>query len=329
MRKKQRDTLARSAMKLLCTLLGLILAAMLALTFAFQYLLDQIHTTAAPPSSGSQLLSAYSRVDLSPEADTASALSLVTGDRKNINILLIGQDRREGESQARSDSMILCSVCKESGTLTMTSFLRDLYVPIPGHHDNRINAAYSLGGMQLLKQTIESNFDISIDGCVEVDFRQFSQIIDLLGGVTLELRQDEAQIINRETGSDLTEGTQILTGHQALTYSRIRSLDLDGDFSRTDRQRKVISALLEAYRKASPSRLIPLLKQLLPMITTDLNHGQILLLALELAPHLSDIRPVSQRIPADGTFTDKTIDGMSVLVADMDAARQLLQNIAK
>lgn len=329
MRRKQRDSLARSAMKLLCTLLGLILAVMLALTFAFQYLLDQIQVTAdVQPESGG-LLAAFSQVDFTGERSEASPLSLVTSDRKIVNILLIGQDRREGESQVRSDSMILCTFQKETGQLTMTSFLRDLYVPIPGHSSNRINAAYSFGGSRLLKQTIEENFSVTIDGCVEVDFQQFSQIIDLLGGVSMELRQDEAEIINQETGSSLSEGTYTLTGQQALTYSRIRSLDLDGDFSRTNRQRKVMSALLDAYRKASPSRLLPLVGQVLPMITTDLNHGQILLLALELAPHLSDARIVSQRIPADGTFTDDTINGMSVLVADMEAARQLLQETAK
>lgn len=328
MRKKQRDTFARSVMKLLCTLLGLVLAAMLALTFAFQYLMDQIHTVSDVQPESNGLLAAFSQGTLT-DKNRASPLSLVNGEKKVVNILLIGQDRREDETQARSDSMILCSFQKESGQLTMTSFLRDLYVPIPGHGSNRINAAYSLGGMRLLKQTIEENFAISIDGCVEVDFQQFSQIIDLLGGVSLELRQDEAETINRETGSSLSEGTHTLTGQQALTYSRIRSLDLDGDFSRTNRQRKVMSALLEAYRKSSPSQMVSLIRQLLPMITTDLNSGQILLLAFELAPLLSDLQITSQRIPADGTFSDAIIDGMSVLAADMEAARKLLQNIAK
>ena len=245
-----------------------------------------------------------------------------------VNILLIGQDSREGESQARSDSMILCTLDREADRLTTTSFLRDLYLPIPGHGSNRINAAYSFGGMPLLEQTLEENFGITIDGAIEVDFQQFSGIIDMLGGVSIELRQDEAEFLNQETGSELTEGTHTLTGHQALTYSRIRSLDRDGDFSRTSRQRKVLQALLEGFRNAKPSELLSLARQLLPMISTDLNQGQLLMLALEIAPQLSGLQMSSQRIPADGTFFDDTIDGMQVLVADLDAARQLLQTIA-
>lgn len=325
MRKKQRDTLARSAMKLLCTLLGIILGLMIAVTCVFQYLVDQIHT-GSPVEDGT--LPVFSLSNVLQSKPNVSALSLVSEENHIVNILLIGQDRREGESQSRSDSMILCSLNKEAGTLTMTSFLRDLYIPIPGHGSNRINAAYSFGGMKLLEETIEENFGISISGSIEADFQQFSGIIDLLGGVPIQLRQDEADFINRETGSSLAEGTQTLTGQQALTYSRIRSLDPDGDFSRTNRQRKVMEAVLAICRSTGPTRMLPLFRQLLPMITTDLNSGQLVLLALEIAPRLSDLTLTSQRIPADGTFSDDTIDGMQVLVADLDAARQLLQNTA-
>lgn len=324
MRKRQRDSLPRLAMRLLCTLLGIILGLMLIVSGVFGYCLHHIQTNIQTTDS----LPVFSLNATLEGAEKISSLAQNNRDSRIVNILLIGQDRREGESQARSDSMILCSLNRDAGTLTLTSFLRDLYLPIPGHGSNRINAAYSFGGMSLLEQTLEENFHIALDGAIEVDFQQFSQIIDLLGGVSIELRQDEANIINRETGSDLREGTQLLTGQQALTYSRIRSLDRDGDFSRTGRQRKIMSALVDRFRSAGPSTLLPLIKQLLPMISTDLNSGQLLMLALEVAPQLSQLRISSQRIPADGTFTDKTIDGMQVLWADLDAARKLLQNTA-
>lgn len=325
MRKKQRDTLARSAMKLLCTLLGIILGVMLAVTCIFSYFMKQINTV---PGISTDSVPAFSLNHI-PEPGADSHADFPTFGRKPVvNLLLIGQDRREGENQARSDSMILCSFDRDTGKLTMTSFLRDLYVPIPGYGSNRINAAYSFGGMSLLEQTIEENFGISVDGCIEADFQQFSGIIDMLGGVTLELRQDEADIINQETGSSLTEGTETLTGHQALVYSRIRSIDRDGDFSRTNRQRKVLEALLDAYRKSSSAKLLPLLNRLLPMITTNISSSQLLLLAVEVVPQLPQLQLTSQRIPADGTYSDKTIDGMRVLVADMDSARQLLQDTA-
>lgn len=321
MKRNKRDTLSRKAMKLLCTLLGLILVVMLGATAALHRALDQVQYTEPAYPVRDSALSVFSAVNLSspdPQEIGGAGSGL-------INILLIGQDRREGEDTSRSDSMILCTFNKKTRQLTMTSFLRDLYVEIPGHHSNRINAAYALGGMQLLNQTLKHNFGLHVDGTVEVDFAQFAGIVDLLGGVEITLRQDEANVINEETGSTLTEGTHILNGEQALAYSRIRKLDIDGDFSRTNRQRKVISALLDAYKDTRIPELLPALAQILPMITTDMNQGQILMCALEILPHLPRAEIRSQRVPADGTFRDTTIDGMSVLAADMDAARRALR----
>lgn len=99
---------------------------------------------------------------------------------ETVDILLIGLDRRPGLSGCRSDTMVLCSYHPGKGTLTMVSFLRDLYLPIPGHGSNRLNAAYSFGGRRLLLQTLEENFSLDIDGCIEADFNQFSHIIDAL-----------------------------------------------------------------------------------------------------------------------------------------------------
>lgn len=319
---KPRDSLGRIAMKLLCTLLGIVLAVMLGGTLLFRHYLNQIQYTEPQDSSDSNILSVFSAISLGSMAEDR-----IGGPGSNLlNILLIGQDAREGDEQARSDSMILCSYNKKTNTLTMTSFLRDLYVEIPGHGSNRINAAYSFGGTALLKKTLEHNFGLYIDGSIEVDFSHFSEIIDHLGGVEIQLRQDEANTVNQQTGSNLSEGLQKLNGAQALAYARIRNLDIDGDFSRTDRQRKVINALVDRFRDIQFTELTSLLNDLLPMITTDLNPGQILFCGLEVVPNLSSMETGSQRVPADGSFTDKTIDGMAVLVADMAAQRQHLKS---
>lgn len=241
------------------------------------------------------------------------------------NILLIGQDRRPGEARARSDTILLCTLDPQSAILTLTSFLRDLYVTIPGYRNNRINASYTAGGMALLDQTLEANFGIAVDGCIEVDFQQFPQIIDLLGGVSLELRQDEAEYINSVTGSRLSAGVHLLGGSEALAYARIRKLDSDGDFSRTHRQRKLLEALLQQYRDAEFTQLAELMETLLPMVTTDLNREDILSLVLQFAPMLPRLEIRTQFIPEEGTYTYRKIRGMSVLVADMEAARTLLQ----
>lgn len=324
MKRKQHDTLARSAMKLLCFLLALILVFLLGATALFQQVLGKIHYTQPTADLGTRLTGLLTNLK-SDGFGTSSDLIGGTGSGI-VNILLIGQDRREGESGSRSDSMILCTYHRKSGNVTMTSFLRDLYVPIPGHHSNRINAAYSEGGVELLNDTLRQNFDLHIDGNIEVDFSQFSQIIDLLGGVEIELREDEAAEINKETGSALSAGSQLLNGEQALTYARIRKLDADGDFSRTSRQRKVVSALLNRYRDIKWRDLLPLMDQLLPMISTDMNYGKLVLLAMEILPKLSDAQITNQRIPADGTFTDEKIDGMAVLCADLQANRDFLRS---
>jgi hypothetical protein len=155
-------------------------------------------------------------------------------------------------------------------------------------------------------------------------FSRFSEIIDHMGGVEIELRQDEAEVINQQTGSTLAEGRQWLDGFQALTYSRIRSLDIDGDFSRTNRQRKVISTLIEKFRNTKLTTLMGLLDDVLPMITTDLSNSEILDLAKDLFPMLADCTIVSQRVPADGSYYLAMINQQSCIVADMDAARELL-----
>lgn len=318
---KRKDSLTRKGMKLLCTLLGIVFVVMLGGTLIFRHYLEQINYTPHRSTEDSNILSVFSAIPLHTSSDQ------IGGPGSDlVNILLIGQDAREGEESARSDSMILCTYNKNTKEMVMTSFLRDLYVEIPDHGSNRINAAYSFGGTSLLKKTIDRNFRVSIDGSIEVDFTHFSEIIDQLGGVEIELRRDEAEVINRQTGSSLTEGVQRLDGYQALTYSRIRSLDIDGDFSRTNRQRKVMGALVDSLRGISVKELTPVIGKILPMLTTDLNRGQLFLYALEILPHLPEINIQSQRIPADGTFTDKTIDGMSVLVADMEAQRQHLRS---
>lgn len=124
---------------------------------------------------------------------------------------------------------------------------------MPGYMDNRINAAYSLGGMDLLAETVEHNFSISIEGCAEVDFSGFKDIIDTIGGVDIELNKGEAYHISNLSGLNFTEGVNHLSGSEALDYSRIRYLG-NADYERTERQRNVLvpnmprtSELLKEY----------------------------------------------------------------------------------
>ena len=242
-------------------------------------------------------------------------------------LLLIGQDSRDPSQRERSDAMILCFFQSGSPKLKFVSFMRDLYVRIPGHPDGRLNTAYALGGMPLLKDTFRDNFGVTVDGCIEVDFERFVRLVDLMEGVSMELREDEAAVISEICGTSLSEGLQQLSGEQALAYVRIRNLDPDSDFSRTLRQRKLLHAIVERCRSVSPLKLLKLSGNALPLLSTDLSKSQLLAVTSDLLPLLNRLETESLRIPADGTFQEKTVDGMAVLVADESQTREYLHSI--
>lgn len=343
----------RTALIVLCALLALILLLLVLGTVYLEYMMNLIgrtddggNTTMSSEEYEQWLENQKESLDpdftgevLDPTDVTwGEATTPVEQGENIINILLIGQDRREGEGRARSDAMILCTINKAAKTLTMTSFMRDMYVQIPGYHDNRINASYELGGMKLLDACLEVNFGVQVDGNVEVDFTKFMDIIDMLGGVDMELTSAEASYLNRRGNWDVDDSTagqwnlkagmNHLTGEQALAYSRIRYVG-NGDFGRTERQRKVLNVLLEKAKGLSVLELNKLLQKMLPMLTTDMSNAQILGYALDIFPMLGQLEMVTQRVPAEGTYSDAVINGMMVLKVDLEENRKLLQACMK
>lgn len=258
-----------------------------------------------------------------------------------INILLVGQDMRKGQTWKLSDTMILCTINRKDKTLTMTSFLRDMYVKLPNYLDhkcgyNRINVCYSLGyswngtigAMEMLDMCLLENFGVQVDYNVEVDFTAFEMIVDLMDGVDIELTKAEASHLNKKGGWSLTEGVNHLNGEQALMYARIRKID--NDFYRTNRQRTVMNALLEKCRSLSLLELNNLLQTMLPMVTTDMDSSVITEYALELLPLLPDLTIASQAIPAEGTYyyANKGTEEqpMEVIIPNLDKNREILKN---
>ncbi len=332
----------RVALIILCVVLAVILAVLLGGTLYANHLMGLLNRVDGPQETltQEQLDNLLSDETVAPDDTTPSVdeddidwgsqneTIPVDEDDGIVNILLIGQDAREGQGRQRSDTMILCTLNKDKKTITLTSFLRDLYVQIPGYMDNKINASYAAGGVELLNETLNVNFGLTVDGNVEVDFGSFAKLIDLLGGVDLELRWDEAQHLNNNvgTGDWMSAGMMHLNGDQALEYARIRYLDPDADFSRTNRQRKVINALIDKFRSSNLTTLLGLLNEALPMITTDMSNSDIIGYVMEYFPMLVDCTVVSQRVPADGAYYLAMIRNMSCVVADMDAARQLIKD---
>ena len=246
-----------------------------------------------------------------------------------VTVLLIGQDRRPGEVRARSDVMILCTLNRKSKELTLSSLMRDLYLPIPGYAPNRLNVPYLLGGMELLKECISRNFGIRVDGCVEVDFEGFVKVVELMDGVELELTAQEAAHLSSheaqygfpEENWNLTGGKTRLTPHQALAYARMRNVG-NADFDRTGRQRKLLSALLSGAGELSLGKLHRLLMTGAAYVTTDMSRGELVQCAVS-AIGMEEID--SLQIPAPGTFRDQNVAGVGlVLVPDLEANRRLL-----
>lgn len=255
-----------------------------------------------------------------------------------INVLLIGNDSRLAGDDGRSDAMILVSISNQTKTITMTSFLRDMYVEIPGHDGNRLNAAYAYGGAELLMETIELNFGIPVHRYALVNFQAFANLVDAVGGIDLDLTNDEVKWINaylmeynQLEGKDLAadfldpslSGNLHLNGPQALAFTRNRYIGTD--FGRTERQRKVLSAVIKKLPGAVVTNGGELADGLFPNLTTNLREGECFNLSLNAWKFLS-YEMVQQCVPLEGTYSNADIRGMAVLQVDFDANRQFLKS---
>jgi len=258
-------------------------------------------------------------------------------DEGVVNILLIGNDSRENGEDGRSDAMILLSINSKSKKIYMTSLLRDIYVDIPGHDGNRLNAAYSFGGAELLMETVEQNFDIEVNRYVLVNFEAFAKLVDAVGGVDLELSSEEVEYVNaylweynilteRPEGTDYMDtslsGMVHLNGPQALAYSRNRYIGTD--FGRTERQRKVLSAVMKNLPASVLTNPNELIDGLMPNLTTNLTQSECYKLSF-LAAKLLSYDIVQSSIPLEGTYKDANIRGMAVLEVDFDANKKYIQ----
>ena len=240
------------------------------------------------------------------------------------NILLIGQDRRKGEERQRSDSMIICSINKKTGKITLVSLMRDMYVRIPGYQSHRINTSYSLGGMELLDETIEENFGVHIDGNVEIDFEGFIKAMTKVGKLDIHLTQEEAEYINDELGyGKLKGGMNSMDAKQLLMYARTRYVG-DGDYERTERQRKVLTTAFDKLRKSSLPKIVRVAKGVIPYFTTDLTNRELLGYVYTVLQDDIKINRTTYRLPVDGAFSSQNINGMAVLVPDMEQNKEYL-----
>lgn len=276
-----------------------------------------------------------------------------------VNILVIGQDSREGEDHKLSDGIMLLTLNKQTRTLTMTSFLRDSYVKLAdyrGHECgwNRINTSYALGyswygdagAMEMLNLTIANNYGVNVDGDVELSFDTFAKVVDYVGGVDIELVGDEYTRMNevaeswnaawRAKGLDaeehVTEGMNHLDGFMALEYARERHVNnADSDMNRVKRQQKILAQVVEKCARMSATELDKLIDMVLGEIVTNISTEDMKMYITELTPYLFNLNMVSNQCPAEGTYWGEMVelpDGTGgVLKCDFEANKRLLAPI--
>ena len=264
-------------------------------------------------------------------AETTEATTVVTEPPKAtaediINVLVVGQSSRAGEESRMADTTMLVSINTFDGTVTVFSVLRDSYVKLPdykGHVCGRakFTVCYGLGynwggtagAMEMTNICMRDNFGVEVDYNVEIDFESFIRVVDLMGGIEVELTQAEADYLNKDdlyVLYDVEPGLQYLDGMAALSYARMRKAegDNDSDIKRSARQRLVIEKLLEKVRYLSLSDLQSVADTLLPEITTTMTPGDIVTTLTRILPVLKDVKIVGATIPYDKTGWGEIID---------------------
>lgn len=244
------------------------------------------------------------------------------------NFLIFGIEEIEGAKN--TDAILIASINTKDDTIKLTSLLRDTLVKIPGHNSNKLNAVYSLGGASLLVETIEQNYRVKIDGYAFINFEAFESLVNLLGGVPIQLGEQEAKYLNttnyisNKAYRNVVTGWNTLNGNQALGYVRVRRVPTLGgandDYGRTLRQRRVMSAIFNQYKGKNLFDLLSVTQKCLGYVKTDVTQKQIELMLEDVVENMISSLDTF-RVPVNGMFDDpSSYDGVSSpLVLDWDS----------
>ncbi len=259
--------------------------------------------------------------------------SSVRTEKYITNYLIFGIEEFGGARN--TDTMMIATIDTKKDTLKLTSLLRDSYVQIPGYKQNKLNSAYARGGAKLLMETIELNYKVKLDGYVSVDFNSFESIVDLLGGVDIELGEKEAHYLNttnyisKKSNRNVKAGMNHLNGNQVMGYCRVRKVEtlggISSDYGRIVRQQRALTAIFDSYKSKSFFKLLPIAKECLSYVNTDLSQKQIED-AMEAVVE-NKIRTLETfRVPVDGAFdAPKKYNGIGYpLVLEWDKNRTAL-----
>lgn len=271
--------------------------------------------------------------------DTQTSTKAATYQDSIVNILLIGVEQINGAEN--TDSMMIATMNTKNHTLKLTSLMRDIYVQIPGYNNNKLNSVYAKGGIDLLYNTIETNFGVKLDGYCMVNFNKFEKIVDYVHGVKVTLTQDEADYLNhtnyisKRQYRNVVAGTQTLNGNQALGYCRVRKRATStqhDDFGRTQRQRIVLKAIYDKVKDKNVVELVLLMNKILKNVhvKTDITN-EAFNRYLNEAVNLKVKKLQTLRIPTDNSYTNDRVPignyNVDVLsITDWNVTRKTIYN---
>ena len=249
-----------------------------------------------------------------------------------LNILLLGTDVRDTTDYGRTDSMIVLSVNLATKEAKLTSFMRDIWVSMHGRSSKgKLNAACVYGGPELTMRTINENFGLNLRYYALVNLSCMADIIDLLGGLYLDVTEAERKALNKGlfdlssmSGMEQLEesGEQVLlNGNQAVAFARIRQID--SDYKRTERQRTVLTTIAKRLQEEDPVTIVGIITKMLEYAETNMSMTQLMTLAsVGMQMDMDNIEQF--RIPADNTFKSGTFDGVWCIKPDFSKNKQLL-----
>lgn len=264
--------------------------------------------------------------EVDPKAESVKIAQEEQKSEDVFNIMLVGTDTRDPDADmGRSDSMMLVSYNKQENKATVVSFLRDSLVEIDGYGKSRLGHTYAYGGVGLTINTINQTYGLDIQNYVTISFDNLVNIIDELGGITVNITEEEAEYYRENGMPDIISGNVTLTGSQALAHARNRTLG--SDFERTRRQRDVLYGIYnKIMQEKDPTTILPLIEYCMNQVSTNMSVTDIYSLATEVMGS-ENLTLQQAGIPQEGMYTPVVYEGMDVLEIDVEACKEYLENI--
>lgn len=320
-RKPRRNAPKTRKRGILSTILSILLVAVLAVAVCIGVL-------------GYKLFSSYEYDDTND-----SAIADTVGEDGIMTVALFGVDTRSWSDTSRSDAIMVMAVDPQRGKIKLTSLMRDSYVEVPGHGHTKLCHAYAYGGPQLAMQTINECFGTNITEYATVNLEQISEIIDAMGGVTVDISEAELAEANKHIANyckendiknadsyQLTQsGEQNLNGLQAMVYGRIRKGNTGGDWQRTERQSLILQKLFSKISSANPIQCVKFMNALLPNMRSSLSADDIIYMGINTIRHGMP-KMEHTRLPLDGEWNYATIGGASYITFSDEVLTQHLHD---